>query len=101
MKTLILIALIWAGFHFYGHKVQEQYHEAKAQISGVSNMLSGATPSIGNPFKTSHTTNLEVAETDTKTNQTPLVICVAPNCSGMDCYPDLKIKIPVVMASNI
>jgi len=94
MKALIICIAIWAGFHFYGNKVQQQYHEAKAQISGVGQ-------SIASPFKTAPTASQDVADTSTRTNPTPTMIVVAPHCSGMDCYPDLKVKIPVIMASNI
>ncbi len=94
MKALFICMAILAGFHFYGNKVQQQYHEAKAQISGVCQ-------SIGNPFQTSPTKSQDVAVTSTRSKSTPTMIVVAPKCSGMDCYTDLKVKIPVMMASNI
>ena len=75
---------------------------AKASVDRMNGSITSAvtkTATTANPF-TTITAKTEATAT-INSNPTPTEIIVQKNCSGMDCYRDLEVQIPVIVASNI
>lgn len=73
---------------------------AKANVDRMNGSITSAVTktTTANPFTATTAKTEAVAP---KTNETPAVIVRPRDCSGMDCYRDLEVQIPVIVATNI